>query len=189
MKRGPQGPRFLFVKAVLRLRSAFPEVDMAKGKGGNVAAAVERIARPVVEGLGYRLWDVRYEKEGPDHFLRVFIDKDGDMDTADCETVSRALDPLIDAADPIEESYFFEVGSPGLGRRLTRPEHFEAMRGRRALVRLYHPDESGCKEYTGILAGLEDGRIALTLPDGERRFAPAEVALAKLCDDEDLFKD
>ena len=52
---------------------------MAKGKGGNTVAVVERIARPVVEALGYRLWDVRYEKEGPDHFLRVFIDKDGDM--------------------------------------------------------------------------------------------------------------
>ncbi len=100
---------------------------MAKGKGGNTVAVVERIARPVVEALGYRLWDVRYEKEGPDHFLRVFIDKDGDMDTADCEKVSRALDPLIDEADPIEESYYFEVGSPGLGRRLTRPEHFAAV--------------------------------------------------------------
>lgn len=58
---------------------------MAKGKGGNTVAVVEGIARPVIEQLGYRLWDVRYEKEGPDHFLRIFIDKDGVMSTEDCE--------------------------------------------------------------------------------------------------------
>ena len=162
---------------------------MAKGKGGSVVAAVEQLARPVVEQLGYRLWDVRYEKEGPDHFLRVFIDKDGDMDTADCEKVSRALDPLIDAADPIEESYFFEVSSPGLGRRLTRPEHFEAERGRKVLARLIRPDASGCREFTGTLQGLAEGSVVLALPEGERRIPAADLSLVKLCDDEDLFKE
>ena len=160
---------------------------MAKGKGGNTVAVVERIARPVVEALGYRLWDVGYEKEGPDHFLRVFIDKDGDMDTADCEKVSRALDPLIDEADPIEESYYFEVGSPGLGRRLTRPEHFAAVCGEKVLVKLYRADASGQKEFTGVLTGAGEGQIALDTGEGERRFALSDVALAKLCDDEDLF--
>ena len=160
---------------------------MAKGKGGSTVAIVERIARPVVEELGYRLWDVRYEKEGPDHFLRVFIDKDGDMDTADCEKVSRALDPLIDEADPIEESYYFEVSSPGLGRRLARPEHFAAVCGEKVLVRLYRADALGNKEFTGTLTGAADGEIVLDAAQGERRFALSDVALAKLCDDEDLF--
>ena len=50
---------------------------MAKGKGGNTVTVVEGIARPVVEQLGYRLWDVRYEKEGPDYFLRVLDGVDG----------------------------------------------------------------------------------------------------------------
>lgn len=160
---------------------------MAKGKGGTVAARVEQLARPVVSELGYRLWDVRYEKEGPDQFLRVFIDKDGDMDTADCEVVSRALDPLIDAADPIDESYYFEVSSPGLGRRLTRPEHYEACRGQKTTVRLIRPDEAGQKEYTGLLQGNCDGTVTLETEDGEKQIAAAQIALAKLCDDEDLF--
>ena len=160
---------------------------MAKGKGGGTVAVVERIARPVVEQLGYRLWDVRYEKEGPDHFLRVFIDKDGTMSTEDCERVSRALDPLIDEADPIEESYYFEVSSPGLGRRLTRPEHFAAVAGQKILVRLYRADESGEKEFSGILGGLEGETITLDTPAGEKSFGLGDLALAKLCDDEDLF--
>lgn len=162
---------------------------MAKGKGGNVTRLVEQLAKPVTEQLGYRLWDVRYEKEGPDWFLRVFIDKDGDMTTEDCEAVSRALDPLIDEADPIEESYYFEVSSPGLGRRLTRPEHFAAKLGEKALVRLFRPDESGVKEFSGALVAADGSTVTLQTEAGaEKTFAFADITLAKLCDDEDLFR-
>ena len=162
---------------------------MAKGKGKNVVNLVEELAEPVVSELGYRLWDVRYEKEGPDWFLRVFIDKDGDMTTADCEQVSRALDPLIDEADPIEESYFFEVSSPGLGRRLTKLAHFAAVQGQKTMIRLFRPDDTGCKEYTGILTGVQDGAVTLSVGETEKSFLPADISLAKLCDDEDLFAD
>lgn len=162
---------------------------MAKGKGKNVTGLVQQLAQPVVAQLGYRLWDVRYEKEGPDWFLRVFIDKDGDMTTSDCEVVSRALDPLIDEADPIEESYFFEVSSPGLGRRLVKPAHFAAVEGQKTLVRLFRPDDTGCKEYTGILTAVTDDGVCLAVGEGEKTFAFTDIALAKLCDDEDLFAD
>lgn len=52
---------------------------MAKQSGGNTAQRVEALVRPVVEGMGLRLWDVVFEKEGPDWYLRVLIDKDGTM--------------------------------------------------------------------------------------------------------------
>ena len=54
---------------------------MAKQSGGNTAQRVEALVRPVVEGMGLRLWDVVFEKEGPDWYLRVLIDRDGTMDT------------------------------------------------------------------------------------------------------------
>ena len=155
---------------------------MAKGKGGSTVAIVERIARPVVEELGYRLWDVRYEKEGPDHFLRVFIDKDGDMDTADCEKVSRALDPLIDEADPIEGSYVFEVGSAGAERPLKRPADFEQFMGADVLLKTYKPRD-GRKEFSGVLAGYDDGAVSLTVGSETLRFEKPEIALVRLrCD-------
>ena len=95
---------------------------MAKQSGGNTAQRVEALVRPTVEGMGLRLWDVVFEKEGPDWYLRVLIDKaDGStMDTDTCADVSHALDPILDEADPIEQSYYLEVGSPGLGRKLAR---------------------------------------------------------------------
>ena len=100
---------------------------MAKQSGGNTAQRVEALVRPTVEGMGLRLWDVVFEKEGPDWYLRILIDRDGTMDTDTCAEVSHALDPILDEADPIDQSYYLEVGSPGLGRKLTRPEHYEAL--------------------------------------------------------------
>ena len=46
---------------------------MAKQSGGNTAQRVEALVRPTVEGMGLRLWDVVFEKEGPDWYLRVLI--------------------------------------------------------------------------------------------------------------------
>ena len=143
-----------------------------KPQQGSAVKVVEALVRPVVEGMDLRLWDVRFEKEGPDWFLRVLIDRD----------------PLLDEADPIEQSYYLEVGSPGLGRRLTRPEHYEQLKGQKCAAHLIRPDEQGRRDYAGILQGLDaDGNVTLT--DGEETYAfPVKSAgYVKLCDDEDLF--
>ena len=159
---------------------------MAKQAGGSTARRVEALVRPIVEGMGLRLWDVVFEKEGPDWYLRVLIDRDGPMDTDTCAAVSHALDPVLDEADPIPQSYYLEVGSPGLGRRLTRPEHYDALQGQKVRLRLYRPDEAGRREVTGILAGREGDAVALDTDAGAVRVALAAVSKAQLCDDEDL---
>lgn len=164
---------------------------MAKGKqqqnSGGAAAQVEALVRPVVEGMDLRLWDVRFEKEGPDWYLRVLIDKDGYLDTDTCAAVSHAIDPLLDEADPIEQSYFLEVGSPGLGRKLTRPEHYAALAGQKCAVRLIRPDEAGNREAEGILKGLKDGVVTLETEAGDYTFPVKAAGFVKLCDDENLF--
>ena len=161
---------------------------MAKASGGqNTAGTVERLVRPVVEGMGLRLWDVRFEKEGPDWFLRIFIDRDVPLDTDTCEAVSRAIDPVIDAADPIDQSYYMEVGSPGLGRRLTRPEHFGPYVGQKIAARLIRPNADGAREVEGTLLAFADGLVTLEGPSGPVTFALADASFVKLCDDEDLF--
>ena len=80
------------------------------------------------------------------------------------------------------------MGSPGLGRRLTRPEHYEALRGQKCAAHLIRPDEAGRRDVAGILQGLDaDGNVTLT--DGEETYVfPVKSAgYVKLCDDEDLF--
>ena len=163
---------------------------MAKQSGGNTAQRVEALVRPIVEGMGLRLWDVVFEKEGPDWYLRVLIDKtDGTtMDTDTCADVSHALDPILDEADPIEQSYYLEVGSPGLGRRLTRPEHYEQLKGQKCAAHLIRPDEQGRRDAEGILEGLSaDGMVTLKSDDGDYTFPAKAAGYVKLCDDEDLF--
>lgn len=161
---------------------------MAKASGGqSTAQTVEGLVRPVVEGMGLRLWDVRFEKEGPDWYLRVLVDRDEPLDLDTCEAVSRAIDPIIDAADPIQQSYFMEVGSPGLGRRLTRPEHFAAFVGEKVAVKLIRPGPGQQREFEGRLQGLENGLVSLEGPGGPQQFELAAASYVKLCDDEDLF--
>lgn len=161
---------------------------MAKAKSGhNTVATVEALVRPVVEGMGLSLWDVRFEKEGPDWFLRIYIDKPGGLDIVTCEEATRAINPVIDEADPIDQSYYLEVGSPGLGRRLTREEHFEVLKGQKVAARLIRPDEAGRRELEGILTGCADGVVTLETSEGPVQFARTAASFVKLCDDEDLF--
>ena len=162
---------------------------MAKTSGGNTAKKVETLVRPVVEGMGLALWDVVFEKEGPDWFLRVLIDRtDGQyMDTDTCAAVSHAIDPILDEEDPIDQSYYLEVGSPGMGRKLTRPEHYTALTGKTICVKLFRPDENGLREFSGKLTGREGDTVTVETESGTVAFAVKQASVVRLSDDEDMF--
>ena len=87
-----------------------------------VTETVLALAKPVVEAQGCEVWDVEYVREAGAWYLRVYIDKPGGVSIDDCEAVSRALDPVLDEADPIPTSYVFEVSSAGAERELKRPD-------------------------------------------------------------------
>ncbi len=158
---------------------------MAQNKKGNTESIVRDLISPVAEQLGLRLWDVRFVKEGTEHYLRITIDKDEGILIEDCERMSRAIDPIIDEADPIDCSYFLEVSSPGLGRPLTRPEHFEAMMGQEVRIHLIRPYENE-RDYTGVLSAY-DGGVTITTEGGQLSFGKADISSVKLNDDADLF--
>ena len=140
---------------------------MANSKGKNTVTVVEELARPIAEGLGLRIWEVRYLKEGSQWFLRVFIDKDGGVDINDCERMSRALDDPLDEADPIAGEYILEVSSPGVERELVRPEHFTEFIGADIMVKMIRPLDGIGKEFKGVLSGCEDGEVTITDHSGE----------------------
>ena len=140
---------------------------------------VAKLALPVVEEAGCTLWDVEYVREGSERFLRVYIDKQGGVNITDCETVARAMDPILDEADPIAESYHFEVCSAGLERALKRPADFEQFMGSPVLVKLYRP-RNGLKEIPGVLRGYEDGKVTVEAGKETITFEKSEVALVRL---------
>ena len=125
-----------------------------------ISDKVEALARPVVEEEGCKLWSVEYIKEAGTWYLRIFIDKDG-VGIADCEAISRRLDPILDEADPIPESYVFEVGSAGAERELKRTSDFEQFIGSDVEVKLYQPYE-GRKTLVGTLEEYNDGNITVS---------------------------
>lgn len=140
---------------------------------------VRKLAEPVVRDAGCELWDVEFVKEAGEYFLRVFIDRDGGVSIDNCEAVSRALDPLLDEADPIPQSYTFEVSSAGAERPLKRPSDFEKFMGSPVMVKLYAP-KGGSREHPGKLAGFEDGAVVLDTSAGRERFEKNEIAGVRL---------
>ncbi len=139
----------------------------SKGKGGNTVNTVWEIAEPVAQSLGLEIWDVRFEKEGADWFLRIFIDKEGGVSIDDCVDMSHAIDKPLDEADPIEQSYCLEVSSPGLERDLKRDAHFEKSLGEKIMVKLIRPVD-GQREFKGILESYDNGNFELLSEDGTK---------------------
>ena len=144
-----------------------------------VTDIVTKIAQPVVEAHGCQLWDVEYVREGDQRFLRLYLDKEGGVDITDCEAISRAVDPLLDEADPIAESYHFEVCSAGLERALKRPSDFERFMGSNITVKLYRP-RNGLKEIPCVLIGYEDGKVTVEAGKETITFEKSQVALVRL---------
>lgn len=132
-------------------------------KGTSIAERVEALVTPHITEMGYRVWDVEYVKEGAEWYLRITLDSDKGIDIDDCEKVSRAINPIIDEADPIEDFYYLEVSSPGLERVLRKEEHFAACIGSEIEIRLFAPDENKKKSYTGKLAAFENDTVSIDL--------------------------
>lgn len=126
-----------------------------------ISEKVEALAKPIVEEAGCELWAVEYVKEAGSWYLRVLIDKAGGVGIADCEAISRRLDPILDEADPIPDSYVFEVGSAGAERELKRPSDFERFIGSEVEVKLYQAI-NGKKSLAGTLEAYEDGDITVS---------------------------
>ena len=152
---------------------------MAESK---IAEKVRSLVEEPIEKAGLSLWDVRFEKEGASWYLRVFIDSEKGVTLDDCTEVSRLIDPIIDEADPISKQYFLEVCSPGLNRRLTRPEHFRASVGRDVTVRLIHPLPDGRREFSGRLEGFGGDSFTLSTGQGSLNFEKQFVSFVKIND-------
>jgi len=121
---------------------------------------VMTLAQPVAEELGLEIWEVEFVKEAGTQFLRVYLDKEDGVSINDCEDFSRALDPILDEADPIPCSYVFEVSSAGIERELKRPRDFEKFMGAQVSVKLYQA-VNGQKNYIGELSDYNNGDITI----------------------------
>ncbi|UOF89390.1 ribosome maturation factor RimP [Fodinisporobacter ferrooxydans] len=131
---------------------------MAKRK---VTEVVEELVQPIIDEFSLELVEIEYKKEGTHWFLRVFIDRpDGNVDIEDCGRVSERLSEKLDEVDPIPNSYFLEVSSPGAERPLKKLKDFERAIEKHAWITTYEPI-NGMKSFDGTIAEVMDGTVAI----------------------------
>ncbi|MBQ8388688.1 MAG: ribosome maturation factor RimP [Clostridia bacterium] len=145
----------------------------------NVAQAAREAIAVTVAELGYEIWDVEFVKEGASYYLRIYIDHENGIYIDDCEKVHRAIDPVLDEADPIDRAYYLEVSSPGLGRELKCAEHAEKFMGEKVEARFFAPDAKGRKTVVGTLEAYGDKTVTINI--GEETAVLEHKAVAKLC--------
>jgi ribosome maturation factor RimP len=127
-------------------------------------ARVAALAEPVLEGLGYRLVRVRISGSAGCTVQLMAERPDGTMTVEDCEIASRALSPVLDAADPIEGAYRLEISSPGIDRPLVRRSDFHRYASHMAQIEMLAPID-GRRRFRGQLNGTEGEYVRLQTGD------------------------
>jgi ribosome maturation factor RimP len=136
-----------------------------------------RIIEPLVESEGLELVDIEYRREAHGIVLRLFLDRPGGVSLDDLAPMSRRLGDALDVQDALSGAYTLEVSSPGVNRRLRRPDHFRRYLGKKVRVRCseYH---NGRRSFLGPLLSVENDGIVVGL-DAGREFIPfAAIAQA-----------
>lgn len=140
----------------------------------------EELLEPIVAEAGFEFVDVEYVKEAGTWYLRAYIDKPGGITVDDCEVISRKFSDILDEKDYIEDSYIFEVSSPGLGRPLKKEKDFQRSLGEDVEIRTYRPID-GQKEFGGVLKAFDKNTVTIAYEEDEQQiFNRSEIALIRL---------
>lgn len=164
--------------------AADPAVSAKTSEGR--AAQVEGLIGPSLADMGYDI--VRVQLSGDRRAkLQVMVERiDGKgMTVDDCAGVSRAVEAILDVADPIAGAYTLEVSSPGIDRPLTRLQDFDRFAGFDARVEMRMPVE-GCRRFRGRLLGRDGELVRLVTDSGEVALPFSDLAKAKLVLTDDL---
>lgn len=145
----------------------------------NITSQLEEIITPVVNALGFELWGLEFSAHKKNVLLRVYIDKDEGINVDDCALASRQISSVLDVEDPITSKYILEVSSPGLDRKLFKPNHFVSYAGHQVQLKLFIAYE-GQRNFTGLLKGLEDDEVIVQIDEEEFCFPLETIEKARV---------
>ncbi len=132
-----------------------------------VASRIEEIAQRVAQSEGLEVVEVEVKGGGGHRLVRISIDKPDGITHADCELVSQQVGTILDVEDVVPGGrYTLEVSSPGVERKLMKPEDYQRFHGKKAVVTLRDAVE-GRRNWEGILAGFENGAVSLETQPGK----------------------
>lgn len=157
------------------------------GKSEEYEMKAEKLILPVINDNNFELVDIEYVKEGNNHILRAYIDKEGGITIDDCELVNREMSRLLDENDFIEDQYILEVSSPGLGRQLKKPRDFMRSIGKDIDIKLYRNisvtergKQISAKEFSGRLDGYDGENVLVFLGEESRNIPLNDIAVIRL---------
>jgi len=133
----------------------------------------EQIAK-IVQANGAKLYDTEVVSEFDETIFRVYVTKEGGINLDDCANISNDLSPFLDVHPPVGGAYRLEVSSPGLERKLSKPEHFANAIGER--VKLKVPGQDRLK---GILKSANDDSIIIETKHGDEEYSYSQITKAK----------
>lgn len=152
-------------------------------KRENYETRTEELLTPILERMNFELVDVEYVKEGGTWYLRAYIDKEGGITVNDCEAVAREMNEILDREDFVEDSYVFEVSSPGLGRPLKKEKDYVRSMGKELEIRTYRAINRE-KEFYGVLTAYDAKTVTIRQENGEQlTFEKSDIALIRLAFD------
>jgi ribosome maturation factor RimP len=142
------------------------------------------LLQPVVEGLGYELWELEYLPGRGNGLLRIYIDTEAHegITVEDCERTSRAASEVLDAADPIPGNYTLEVSSPGIERPLRTPRHFAPYAGEQVFVEMVHVVDER-RRFKGRLVTAGEETIEVEVDGRTHRLPITGIRKAHLAPD------
>ncbi len=146
-----------------------------------IVSQIEEIAQRVAAPEGMEIVEVEVKGGGSQRLIRISIDKPEGVTHGDCELVSHQVGTILDVEDIVPGGrYTLEVSSPGLERKLLKPQDYQRFQGKKARITLRDARE-GRRNWEGTLAGFDDGNVALeTAPGTTMRFPFEQVQKANL---------
>jgi ribosome maturation factor RimP len=137
------------------------------------------LLEPAIEAMGFELADLELNVGHGHGSLRLFIDTEEGVSLEDCEAVSRQVSGLLDLEDLIPVAYRLEVSSPGLDRKLSKPEHFDRFAGLMIKTRLKTRID-GRLRITGRLLSRKGEKLLVQSGDEVCSIALSEIEVARL---------
>ena len=134
---------------------------------------LSKLIEPVVQGFGCELWGIEKLQQGRQVVLKIYIESAKGINVDDCARVSRQVSAILDVEDPIPGEYMLEVSSPGVERRLFKPEHFNVCKGEKVQITLRQAFD-GRRKFKGLLCGLEDEEVVIRVDDAQEIVLPMD---------------
>jgi ribosome maturation factor RimP len=123
---------------------------------------VIELATPLAQELGLEIVGAVFQTNQSPPVLRIDI-RNCQQDTSlnDCEQMTHALEPALDASNLIPDAYVLEISSPGISRVLTSDREFIAFKGFKVCVTTAEPYEHQT-QWSGQLVGRDNTTLVIS---------------------------